>query len=158
MLSDTEILRRLIASDIIISPMISAPEQIGPSSIDVHLGTDFLVVERSDRVQFDALMTEEEYREWLVHVKSTSRYSVLEQFILHPGEFALGATLEFISLPNTIVAHIDGRSSWARRSRRGPRWGRRLPARAARSGAWRAARSRRDRSRSGRTSPGLGTP
>ena len=118
MLSDTEILRRLVHEDprkrIIISPMISAPEQIGPSSIDVHLGTDFLVVERSDRVQFDALMSKEEYLEWLVHVKSTSRYSVLEQFILHPGEFALGATLEFISLPTTIVAHIDGRSSWAR--------------------------------------------
>jgi dCTP deaminase len=118
MISDREIIRRLISDDateqIIISPMISAPEQIGPSSVDVHLGTDFLVVERSDRVQFDPLMTEAEYKEWLRHIRSTSRYSVLEQFILHSGEFALAATLEFIVVPPTLVAHIDGRSSWAR--------------------------------------------
>jgi dCTP deaminase len=117
-LSDSELLKRLLHPDpterIVISPLIHAPEQIGPSSIDVHLGTDFLVVERSDRVEFDPLMNDEEYKEWLKHVKSTSRYSVLESFILHPGEFALSTTLEFIGLPATIVGHIDGRSSWAR--------------------------------------------
>jgi dCTP deaminase len=118
MISDREIIRRLVSEDrreqIIISPMISAPEQIGPSSVDVHLGTDFSVVERSNRVQFDPLMTPAERKEWLKHVRSTSRYSVLEQFILHSGEFALAATLEFIVVPPTLVAHIDGRSSWAR--------------------------------------------
>ncbi len=118
MLSDSAIVERLLDRDpkrrIIISPMISAPEQIGPSSIDVHLGTEFTVVERSDRVQFDPLMTRQEYMEWLNHVKSASRHSVLEGFILHPGEFALAATLEFICIPETIVGHIDGRSSWGR--------------------------------------------
>lgn len=118
MLSDREIIRRLISDDpryaILISPLISAPEQIGPSSIDVHLGTEFLVVERSDRGQFDPLMGKSEYKEWLKHVRSTNRYSVLEKFILHPFEFALAATLEFIVVPPTLVAHIDGRSSWAR--------------------------------------------
>jgi dCTP deaminase len=117
-LSDSAIVERLLDRDpkrrIVISPMISAPEQIGPSSIDVHLGTEFTVVERSDRVQFDPLMTRHEYMEWLNHVKSASRHSVLEQFILHPGEFALAATLEFICIPETIVGHIDGRSSWGR--------------------------------------------
>lgn len=118
LLSDSAIIERLVHPDpkerIVISPMISASEQIGPSSVDVHLGTEFVVVERSDRVQFDPIMTAEEYKEWLNHVKSATRHSVLEQFILHPGEFALAATLEFIWLPQTIVAHIDGRSSWAR--------------------------------------------
>jgi dCTP deaminase len=118
MLSDSAILKRLIhpvdEERLVIIPMICAGDQIGPSSIDVHLGTDFLVVERSDRVQFDALMSEQEYSEWLMYVKAITRQSVLEQFILHPGEFALSTTLEFISLPKTLVAHIDGRSSWAR--------------------------------------------
>jgi deoxycytidine triphosphate deaminase len=59
-------------------------------------------------------MSKDEYDEWLKHVKTTSRYSVLEPFILHRGEFALSCTLEFIGVPRDLVAHIDGRSSWAR--------------------------------------------
>jgi dCTP deaminase len=35
-------------------------------------------------------------------------------FILHPGEFVLGATLERISLPDDLVARLDGKSSLGR--------------------------------------------
>ena len=35
-------------------------------------------------------------------------------FILHPGQFALGSTLEYIELPANIGAQLEGRSSWAR--------------------------------------------
>jgi dCTP deaminase len=118
MLSDSEIIKRLVSEDreerIVISPMISASEQIGPSSVDVHLGTEFLVVERSDREYFDPLMNKQEYDEWLKHVRLVTRYSVLDPFVLHPWEFALACTLEFICLPRKVVGHIDGRSSWAR--------------------------------------------
>src|SRR5687768_14604962 len=37
-----------------------------------------------------------------------------EPFILHPGEFVLGQTLEAISLPNDIVARLEGKSSLGR--------------------------------------------
>jgi len=122
MLSDIQILQKLVSSDeddrIVISPMICAREQIGPSSVNVHLGTDFLVVERSNRDHFDPLMSLEEYEEWLKHARLVGRYSVLDPFILHPFEFALACTLEFICLGRKIVGHIDGRSSWARQGLR----------------------------------------
>ncbi len=118
MLSDLQIMERLIAdkteNTITIAPMISAAEQIGPSSVDVHLGTEFLVVERANRDHFDPLMTVKEYEEWLKHARVANRYAITDPFVLHPWEFALASTLEFICLPKDILGHIDGRSSWAR--------------------------------------------
>src|SRR5947207_1644451 len=117
-LSDVKIVERLTHRDqkkqIVITPMLNALQQIGPSSVDVHLGTQFMVVAHSDRLDFDPLMSPSEYNEWLRHLRLVNRYSVLERFILHPFQFALGRTLEFISVPRDIVARIDGRSSWAR--------------------------------------------
>jgi dCTP deaminase len=37
-----------------------------------------------------------------------------EPFILHPGEFVLGQTLERVTLPNDIVARLEGKSSLGR--------------------------------------------
>ena len=117
-LNDVEIVRRLVHKDpkhkLVITPMISAAEQIGPSSVDIHLGTDFLVIESSVMTHFDPLMSREEYVEWRSHHRFTSRYSVLDPFILHPRELVLATTLEFIAVPNNLVARLDGRSSWAR--------------------------------------------
>ncbi|HYG81243.1 MAG TPA: dCTP deaminase, partial [Pyrinomonadaceae bacterium] len=121
-LNDVGIIRRLLGADkkegkdpIVITPMISAFEQIGPSSVDVHLGTEFMVVAHSDRQHYDPLMTQEEYQRWLKHLKVVNRYTAFsEPFVLHPWQFTLASTLEFISLPPDIVGRIDGRSSWAR--------------------------------------------
>lgn len=119
-LNDIDIIKRLIGDDkdkepIVITPMICAFEQIGPSSVDVHLGNRFMVVAHSDRQNYDPLMTQEEYNEWLKHLKVANRYAAFsEPFVLHPWQFTLALTLEFISLPSDIVGRIDGRSSWAR--------------------------------------------
>jgi dCTP deaminase len=117
-LSDVDIVRRLThkepAKRIVITPMISASEQIGPASVDVHLGTEFMVVEQSDRQSFDPLISMLEYQEWLKHLRVVNRYSLLDPFTLHPSQFALGITLEFMALPDDVVGRIDGRSSWAR--------------------------------------------
>src|SRR4051812_49659331 len=37
-----------------------------------------------------------------------------EPFVLHPGEFVLGQTLESIALPDDIVARLEGKSSLGR--------------------------------------------
>ena len=34
-----------------------------------------------------------------------------EPFVIHPGEFCLGATLEYVAIPDDIVARIEGKSS-----------------------------------------------
>src|SRR5688572_28450762 len=37
-----------------------------------------------------------------------------EPFVLHPGEFVLGQTLERVSLPDDVVARLEGKSSLGR--------------------------------------------
>ena len=37
-----------------------------------------------------------------------------EPFVIHPGEFCLGRTLEHVELPDDIVARIEGKSSLGR--------------------------------------------
>ena len=37
-----------------------------------------------------------------------------EPFILHPGEFVLGSTLERVTLPDDLVARLEGKSSLGR--------------------------------------------
>jgi len=118
MLSDLQIMERIVADNpeqrIVISPLVAAAEQLGPSSINVHLGTEFLIVEPSNRHSFDPLMTEDEYKSWLKHARVTAKYSLGNPFVLHPWEFALANTLEYIKLPRDIMGRIDGRSTWAR--------------------------------------------
>src|SRR5207249_842672 len=37
-----------------------------------------------------------------------------EAFILHPSEFVLGSTMEYVRLPNDLVARLEGKSSLGR--------------------------------------------
>lgn len=37
-----------------------------------------------------------------------------DEFFLHPGEFVLAATLEYIRVPRDLACRIEGRSSWGR--------------------------------------------
>ena len=53
---------------------------------------------------------------WQVNDQLMERVTVEEgqPFILHPGEFVLGTTLERLTLPDDIVARIEGKSSLGR--------------------------------------------
>lgn len=97
---------------IILTPIIDAQQQFGPSSIDLRLGTRFKVVMNTRYTHIDPLSDEENIR------RATYTGDVyigpLKSFVLHPGEFALGSTLEFIKLPHDIAARLEGRSTWGR--------------------------------------------
>jgi dCTP deaminase len=115
-LTDHEALRELLCGNIEITPIISN-DQIGPA-VDLRLGNEF-VVKRMDRLpDYDPIsmleLVEEDpnaidrfYHRIVLHEPSVP-------FILHPGELALGSTLEYIALPDDIGALLEGRSSWAR--------------------------------------------
>lgn len=83
--------------------------QIGPSSVDLRLGYEFSMmetrkIESLDTKDMDNL--DNSHRK----VKKTAE----EGFIIHPGEFVLGTTLEVVKIPSNMVARIEGRSSYAR--------------------------------------------
>ncbi len=78
-----------------------------PSSVDVRVDRYFRVF-RNSRYPFIDVKAEQEDLTELVEVDETSA------FILHPGEFVLGSTLERIRLPDDLVARLEGKSSLGR--------------------------------------------
>lgn len=104
-LSDRSIKEELEAGGIVIEPL--GEGCIQPSSVDLHVDRFFRVF-RNDTTPFiDPKQPQEDLTE-LVEVADG------EAFILHPGEFVLGSTLERVALGDDLVARLEGKSSLGR--------------------------------------------
>ncbi len=78
-----------------------------PSSLDVRVDRYFRVF-RNSRYPYIDVKVEQEGLTEMVEVEDES------PFILHPGEFVLGSTLERVRLPDDLVARLEGKSSLGR--------------------------------------------
>jgi len=104
-LSDKTIREEIAAGRIVIDPFDERCVQ--PSSVDLHVDAEFRVFQ-NNRYPFIDVMKEQPDLTELVEVKQG------EPFILHPGEFVLGSTLERIATPEDMVARLEGKSSLGR--------------------------------------------
>jgi dCTP deaminase len=104
-LSDRTIRRLLEEGQIGIDPYDE--ELLQPSSVDVRVDRFFRVFHNARYPYIDVKQPMEDLTE-LVEVEED------EPFILHPGEFVLGSTLERITLPDDLVARLEGKSSLGR--------------------------------------------
>ncbi len=104
-LSDATIRECLEDGRITIDPL--ADSAIQPSSVDVCLDHRFLVFKNHTRGLIDV-------KEDLSDLTDGVEASDEDPFILHPGEFVLGSTLERLALPNDLVARLEGKSSLGR--------------------------------------------
>ena len=104
-LSDRTIRRLLGEGRIAIDPYDEG--LIQPSSVDVRVDRLFRVFRNSRYPFIDVKEPMEDLTE-LVEMEDS------EPFILHPGEFVLGSTLERIALPDDLVARLEGKSSLGR--------------------------------------------
>ena len=108
-LSDRDIHARLRQGDLKISGISDEEQQVQPASVDLRLSAEFLIYKPARVACLDP-------REPATLTAATERVKVPtgEAFILHPGEFALGSTIERVSIPHDLVARVDGRSSVGR--------------------------------------------
>ncbi len=99
---------------IVPNPFLFCKDQIGPASIDLRLGRWFILVHQSRTSQIDL---SHEHDSFEFETKESRNYYVpfKQKFIIHPGRFVLGTTLEWISLPVNIGGYITGKSSLGRR-------------------------------------------
>ena len=104
-LNDRDIRAEIERGRVIIDPL--NPEDIQPASVDVHLSRKILVFRNSRRPYIDV-------REDVSDL--TEMEEILDDvpFVLHPGEFVLGSTIEEIGLPDDLVARLEGKSSLGR--------------------------------------------
>jgi dCTP deaminase len=104
-LSDVTIARLLDEGRIEIDPYDQSLLQ--PSSVDVRVDRYFRVF-RNNRYGYINVKLEQEELTEPVEIEGD------EPFILHPGEFVLGSTLERVKLPDDLVARLEGKSSLGR--------------------------------------------
>jgi len=104
-LSDRSIREEIAAGRIVIDPFDESSVQ--PSSVDLHIDRYFRVFRNHTMGYIDVKADQEELTE-LVEIAPD------DVFILHPGEFVLGSTLERVAIPNDLVARLEGKSSLGR--------------------------------------------
>ena len=105
-LTREEILKEIKAGNIKIEPFVS--ENLGPGSIDLCLGNDFLTFKKVH----DIVDINEEINHEQVTEKRTIKDG--ERIVLMPSETILAITLEKITLAENICGWLEGRSRFAR--------------------------------------------
>jgi dCTP deaminase len=104
-LSDRDILKAISEGRIAIDPFDEADVQ--PSSVDLHCDRVFRTFHNARHPYIDVKKPMDDLTE-LVEVPDDVA------FILHPGEFVLGSTAEYVRLPDDLVARLEGKSSLGR--------------------------------------------
>ncbi len=105
-LSDRDIKQLLQSGELVIKDIVE--DQVGSCSIDLRLGSMFRVFKHAEVTHIDP---REGFAEELMDVVTKTEE---DPFIIHPGEFVLGSTIEHVEIPRHLVARLDGRSSWGR--------------------------------------------
>ena len=98
---------------LVITPLINQGKEIGTSSVDLHLGHEFIVFRRAKATALD-IKEGKRLKENIYMYQRKERISRGQRFVLHPGQLALGASLEYVCLPQNISGNIVGRSTWGR--------------------------------------------
>src|SRR2546426_11224730 len=104
-LSDRSIREEIQSGRIEIDPFDEACVQ--PSSVDLHVDRTFRTFHNARYPYIDVKKEMSGLTE-LIEVDGDN------PFILHPGEFVLGSTLERVRLPDDLVARLEGKSSLGR--------------------------------------------
>jgi len=105
-LSDGTIRSLVQARRIVVDPW--EPELVQPASIDLRLGDSFRVFHNHRVTAID--LREGPPKELTDEVVASRE----DGFVIHPGEFCLGRTQEWVELPDDVVARIEGKSSLGR--------------------------------------------
>ena len=105
LLSDRDIHAEVQAGQLRLDPW--TPELVQPSSIDVRLDRYFRVFNNQQYTHIDPAVQQDDLTSLVEPVGDNP-------FVLHPGEFVLGSTLEVVSLPTHLASRLEGKSSLGR--------------------------------------------
>jgi dCTP deaminase len=105
LLSDRDIKAAVDAGRLVLDPW--DVDLLQPSSIDLRLDRYFRVFNNSQYTHIDPAQQQDDLTT-LVEPKDD------DPFVLHPGEFVLGSTLEVITLPDDLAGRLEGKSSLGR--------------------------------------------
>lgn len=110
-LSDRDIKARIASGEIVVkSPDDDHLPNIGASSMDFRLGKYFKVYNHTRHAVLDP-MDPDSFKDIARLIEIDAETT---PFIIQPGEFVLGVTMESVKLADDLVARVEGRSSLGR--------------------------------------------
>lgn len=105
LLSDRDIRAEIDGGRVALDPW--DPAMVQPSSVDVRMDKYFRLFDNHKYPVIDPAADQPDLTR-LIEVEPD------EGFVLHPGEFVLGSTLETVTLPDDLAARVEGKSSLGR--------------------------------------------
>lgn len=105
--------RASLLERLILTPLFDAEQTIGSSALDVRLGTEFILFRKEAFHSLDLTASDS-------LVGDVSRYQhrivkrVKDPLVLHPGQLVIGSTMEYVHVPQTLMAYVVGKSTWGR--------------------------------------------
>src|SRR5208283_766580 len=93
--------------DLKVKPLLDPEAQIEDGAINLTLGTQFIVAKKSE---YPLINPRELDAEHVANFQEKIAYAFGQTIVLHPHQFALGVTLEFLKLPPTLSAFVLTRS------------------------------------------------
>lgn len=108
-LSDRDIRKALARGRINITPKPNLAAQLGSCSVDLRLGRKFRIFDHSKYAYIDP-----KNAALAANMMKDVSVKLNEPFMLQPGDFVLATTMESLSLPDDLLARLEGRSSLGR--------------------------------------------
>lgn len=104
--------RKVTDRDLCIVPIMSrdAHDKNKAASIDLRLGRWFRTMRQT---KLTVIRVGDDKKEESITKEHYVRFN--DVFVLHPGEFVIGITLEWLKLPSDLAGYVTGKSSWGRR-------------------------------------------
>lgn len=115
-LSRREIIERLSSRTfpfkLVVTPIFEM-SQIADGAVDLRLGTEFIIINRTEFPALD-FKKKKEIEENVGKYQSKVWIEFGKPFVLHPSELILGSTLEYIVMPRDLFGYVLTRSRWGR--------------------------------------------
>ena len=114
-LSKRQIEERLVAplaERLVITPLLDREAQLRGASVDLRLGTEFIVLTRNEAPEINPAA--DDYEAQSRKMVRKLHVPLGGDFVLHPRQFMLGSTLEYLRFPSNLMGYVEGRSSWGR--------------------------------------------
>lgn len=106
-------MKRPLPERLVVTPIFNLDKQLSDGALDVRLGNQFIVIQRTSFLGIDP-SEKKELKSRIGQYQAKINVNFQESFVLHPNQLVLGSTLEYIALPNDLTAYVIGRSSWGR--------------------------------------------
>lgn len=97
---------------LVITPLLN-PKAIDSASVDVRLGTEFIIIKKQSFPLLD-IAQPQELESGVIKYQQKMRINYGDRLVLHPRQLIIGSTFEYIQIPPNLMCYVIGKSSWGR--------------------------------------------